>query len=372
MGSPTLNLSVQSAIDHTKPGHKEVNRCHHAWRSTSDIRAALESTHKGVIFPFIEQDHIYGVRSDVHTYCEKHARISRLSLAGLLYGGTKYACDACAFENGAYHRKQTFLSRPWQASFQESGMFFALKKEFPDTCKGLLPDGKEIDIWVPSINFGIEFDGNHWHTESKGRGGNYHVGKTLLAGKCSNPLGLTHLWSEEAISPFTNVVNIATLERDKPSLKPNSHTRLELISEQEAVGFYKLWSLKHTSFAKRCDSHLAIRHRGTIRAVMGFMNLTIIIVASNFHNFNMYSTLLSFMKNSNGAIRKIRWMCDLRIGSDVMWAHEFPPATLVDYIRPTTWQLDTSSNIIGISSDATESSGDIVFDCGYSVFEISI
>ena len=371
MGAAETINKVRSAIDHTKPGFHEVNKEHPAWRSTDNIRETLERKFAHVQFPFIEEDHLYGVRSDVHTYCEKHARISRLSLAGLLYGGTKYACDACAFENGSYNRKQAFKDRPFAASFQESGMFFALKKEFPDTCKGLLPDGKEIDIWVPSIHLGIEFDGNYWHTESKGRGGNYHIGKTLLGRKCENPVGITHLWSEEAIAPFTNVVNIAKLERDKPKLKQNKHTRIECVSAPEAIAFYKQWSLKHVSFANRCDSHLAVVHRGTIRAAVGFQGNTVLIVASSFYNFDLYSTLITAMKNTGGIISKVRWLCDMRIVSDTMWSHEFPSNSLKDYISPTTWKLDASAGIIGLSSDK-EPSSDVVFDCGYSVFEVAI
>lgn len=42
-------------------------------------------------------------------------------------------------------------------------------------------EGKEIDILIPSKKVGIEYNGNFWHSETKGKDRNYHVNKTKLA-----------------------------------------------------------------------------------------------------------------------------------------------------------------------------------------------
>lgn len=39
-------------------------------------------------------------------------------------------------------------------------------------------NGKEIDIWIPELKLGIEFNGNYWHANKPA---NYHINKTKLA-----------------------------------------------------------------------------------------------------------------------------------------------------------------------------------------------
>lgn len=40
---------------------------------------------------------------------------------------------------------------------------------------------KEIDIFIPSYNIGIECNGIYWHSELRGKNRNYHLNKTKLA-----------------------------------------------------------------------------------------------------------------------------------------------------------------------------------------------
>lgn len=53
---------------------------------------------------------------------------------------------------------------------------------------------KEIDIYLPDINLGIEFNGNYWHTENI-VGKNYHLNKTNLAIK--NNIKLLQIFESE-------------------------------------------------------------------------------------------------------------------------------------------------------------------------------
>jgi hypothetical protein len=51
---------------------------------------------------------------------------------------------------------------------------------------------KEIDIFIPSLGIGVEFNGVYWHTEAKGRDRNYHSTKTNQALK--EGICLIHIW----------------------------------------------------------------------------------------------------------------------------------------------------------------------------------
>lgn len=58
-----------------------------------------------------------------------------------------------------------------------------------------LLDGKEIDLVIPELKIGIEYNGLYFHTENMGKNSNYHINKTLSC----NELGyrLIHIFEDE-------------------------------------------------------------------------------------------------------------------------------------------------------------------------------
>ena len=70
-----------------------------------------------------------------------------------------------------YHRVQgrgcPICRKESKTSFPEQAIFFYVKKSFPDAENGnkTILNGREIDIFVPSLNVGIEFDGGNWHAD---------------------------------------------------------------------------------------------------------------------------------------------------------------------------------------------------------------
>lgn len=57
-----------------------------------------------------------------------------------------------------------------RTSFPEQAIYFYVKKIYPDAvnrCTDVLTNGMEIDIFIPSINVGIEYDGSVWHESDK-------------------------------------------------------------------------------------------------------------------------------------------------------------------------------------------------------------
>jgi hypothetical protein len=56
-------------------------------------------------------------------------------------------------------------------------------------------NGKEIDIYLPDHNIGIEINGLYWHSEECGKDKNYHLNKTI---KCSEKgVKLIHIFEDE-------------------------------------------------------------------------------------------------------------------------------------------------------------------------------
>jgi len=54
-----------------------------------------------------------------------------------------------------------------QTSFPEQAIYFYIKKLFPDAINGDRHLGIELDIYIPSIEFAIEYDGIFWHKDKK-------------------------------------------------------------------------------------------------------------------------------------------------------------------------------------------------------------
>ena len=62
----------------------------------------------------------------------------------------------------------------------------------------IILNGKEIDIYLPEYNIGIEFNGIYWHTEISGKkNSKYHLNKTNTAEK--NGISLLHIFENEWI-----------------------------------------------------------------------------------------------------------------------------------------------------------------------------
>jgi len=65
-------------------------------------------------------------------------------------------------------------------------------------------DGKEIDVYIPKKNIGIEFNGNFWHNEY-GKDKNYHQDKSVLAE--SKGIFLYHIFEYEWNTKKDQIVN---------------------------------------------------------------------------------------------------------------------------------------------------------------------
>ena len=63
-------------------------------------------------------------------------------------------------------KKKTVGPPVLRTSFEEQAVYFYIKKRFPDAVNGykeIFRHGMELDVFVPSLKFGIEYDGKAWH-----------------------------------------------------------------------------------------------------------------------------------------------------------------------------------------------------------------
>lgn len=66
-------------------------------------------------------------------------------------------------------------------------------------------DGKEIDIYIPSIKFGIEYNGLKWHSEEFGKDCHYHEDKMILSN--NKGISLVQIFEDEWLYKKDIVLN---------------------------------------------------------------------------------------------------------------------------------------------------------------------
>jgi len=99
----------------------------------------------------------------------------------------KWLCKTCNSEflhyyhNGKMPRCPTCFPKDISTGHQEildfvSSVYSGKIRNNDRTC--IYPH--EIDIYLPELNLGIEFNGLYWHSEDKGKGKNYHLNKSEL------------------------------------------------------------------------------------------------------------------------------------------------------------------------------------------------
>ena len=79
-------------------------------------------------------------------------------------------------------------------SFLENELFTYIKSIYGGKIIQSYRDGLEIDIYLPDLNLGFEFNGLFWHSENY-RDKNYHIGKTEYFYK--RGIRIIHIWEDD-------------------------------------------------------------------------------------------------------------------------------------------------------------------------------
>lgn len=106
--------------------------------------------------------------------------------------------------NNRQKRNCPECSKERQVSFPEKAIFYYVSKTFKDTIENYRPEflkGKEIDIYIPQLKLGIEYDGEYYHTDS-----NLDLTKDAICKE--NDVGLIHIREPKCplIQEFNSVI----------------------------------------------------------------------------------------------------------------------------------------------------------------------
>ena len=179
-------------------------------------------------------------------------------------------------------------------------------------------DGKEIDIYLPELNIGFEYDGIFWHSEHSSKKINYHTEKDSLAK--SKGIKLYHIldleWKnaqelvKSRISSFVGANN--TIYGRK--------TDIVILDKKEAIEFFKN---NHIQGNAGASIYVGLKYNEEIVAAMSFGKSRYnshqyeLIRFCNLRNYNVVggaSKMFKFAVNHLNALDVISF-CDLRWGT---------------------------------------------------------
>jgi hypothetical protein len=150
-------MAAQNSITHSL---KEI-RAHldgQKRRSIDEVRALIEATGELTVVDGLES-YTNECKSQVEVECRKCGSRAR-TIARYLYGGRCRACHP-------------------QGSMQQLELFAFVSSLVDDTrpCDRSVVPPLELDVWVPSRMFALEYDGLYWHSEIN-KSSAYHAQKT--------------------------------------------------------------------------------------------------------------------------------------------------------------------------------------------------
>ncbi|MBT9137501.1 MAG: hypothetical protein DDT31_00032 [Syntrophomonadaceae bacterium] len=125
--------------------------------------------------------------------------------------------------------------------------------------------GREIDIFLPKHNIGIEVNGLYWHSELAGKSKNYHQEKTELAEKLG--IQLIHLYEDTIIEKFDVVVSMLLAKIGISERVFARKCKLEKVDPHEAAFFCEH---NHLQGNTRCSSAIGLRYNEKLVAVATF------------------------------------------------------------------------------------------------------
>lgn len=128
-------------------------------------------------------------------------------------------------------------------------------------------NGKEIDIYIPSLKIGFEYNGCLWHSEKYGKGKHYHIDKTELCEK--NGIRLIHIFEDEYINSKEIVLSkIRHLMNFSNGIR--IYARMCYIMEIDKGEAKLFLSNNHIQGYEKAKVHLGCYYKDKLIGVMSF------------------------------------------------------------------------------------------------------
>ena len=225
---------------------------------------------------------------------ERHLRKHNLTKAQYveLYGDDNLVSNSCKeklhkcieqmYNNPNWVRNSSTYEKSLQDFLRENNLFYT-------THNRKIVSPLELDIFIPSLNIAIEFNGNKYHTEwFGGKTRMYHLNKTRLCQK--NHIKLIHIFEDEYVYKkdivFNKLSHILNLQQDLPKIMGRK-CKIKEVIKSEAETFLNTY---HIQGYDPSTIHYGAYYNNELIAVMSFMKTRknendweLTRFASNFH-----------------------------------------------------------------------------------------
>jgi hypothetical protein len=136
--------------------------------------------------------------------------------------------------------------------------------------RSILEHGSEIDVYIPSLKLGIEYNGCRWHSEQFGKDKYYHLKKTEECNK--KGVSLIHIFEDE----YKNKKDIV-LSKIRHLIKCDNQPKIHgrkcevcQITYQESKGFL---DANHIQGSQKATIYLGAKYNNELVGVMTFVKI---------------------------------------------------------------------------------------------------
>ena len=131
----------------------------------------LLKNYGGAFFSYNREDRM----CDVEYSCGHRGKESLSSLQRKAKENKKIECTECIMSN------QEFKPRDSKPESNLKGFISSIiNHDVKRNYRVAYPNGKEIDVFIPSLNIGFEMNGMYWHSYIAGKDAQYHIEKTVM------------------------------------------------------------------------------------------------------------------------------------------------------------------------------------------------
>jgi hypothetical protein len=201
-------------------------------------------------YSYLVPENYVGAKTRIKILCPKHGEFHQYAYNHL---SNKTGCPHCA--NG--------VSAPETEIYNE---VLKLSPTAINRCRGVLPRQFEIDIYLPDLKLGVEYNGLKWHS-SEYCDKYKHRDKRRMAEKSG--IRLINIWEDEWLNDKTKVLSFL---RNQISLNKTKiyarDCKVSEVSHATAKSFLNLYHLQGAGPA--CDIYVGLYFNSDLVFVMGF------------------------------------------------------------------------------------------------------
>ena len=192
------------------------------------------------------------LHSKINIICPKHGNFTQFAYDHLAGHG----CPSCAMlESNAEREIYDFICNI-------VGSENVVKKD------RIILEGREIDILIPSLNIGFEYNGLRWHSEEFGKDSTYHLSKTI---KCIDKgIKLVQIFEDEYLRHKDVVLGKIRHILGKTNNKHKIFGRKCLVTETNCTVAEEFLSKYHVQGYSKSTVCLCAYYENNIVAVMTF------------------------------------------------------------------------------------------------------